>query len=149
MPGVTLDAGGLIALDRNDRRVVVLLARARETGARVTVPATALAQAIRAARRVALFTSAYSLVAISTESATSPILHGSWKRLSHYAAEQDGVVVAWDAVLPDAIYLGVARADHLAVALALDDGKKGGKTGDPSRFPRDALLEAVVRFVTQ
>jgi hypothetical protein len=46
-PGVTLDAGGLIALDRNDRRIVVLLARARETGARVTVPATALAQAIR------------------------------------------------------------------------------------------------------
>ena len=47
MPGVTLDAGDLIALDRDDRRVVVLLARARETGARVTVPASALAQAIR------------------------------------------------------------------------------------------------------
>jgi hypothetical protein len=47
MPGVTLDAGGLIALDRNDRRVVVLLARASETRARVTVPASALAQAIR------------------------------------------------------------------------------------------------------
>jgi predicted nucleic acid-binding protein len=47
MPGVTLDAGGLIALDRNERRVVVLLARARETGARATVPATVLAQAIR------------------------------------------------------------------------------------------------------
>lgn len=47
MPGVTLDAGGLIALDRNDRRVVVLLARAAQTGKRVTVPATALAQAVR------------------------------------------------------------------------------------------------------
>jgi predicted nucleic acid-binding protein len=47
MPGVSLDAGALIALDRNDRRVVVLLARARETGARVTIPATALAQAVR------------------------------------------------------------------------------------------------------
>jgi len=47
MPGVTLDAGGLIALDRDDRRVVVLLARASETGARITVPASALAQAIR------------------------------------------------------------------------------------------------------
>jgi len=47
MPGVTLDAGGLIALDRDDRRVVVLLARARETGAQVIVPASALAQAIR------------------------------------------------------------------------------------------------------
>jgi hypothetical protein len=47
MPGVTMDAGGLIALDRDDRRVVVLLARAIQTGARVTVPASALAQAIR------------------------------------------------------------------------------------------------------
>jgi predicted nucleic acid-binding protein len=47
MAGVTLDASGLIALDCNDRRIIVLLARARETGARVTIPATALAQAIR------------------------------------------------------------------------------------------------------
>ncbi|MEZ4293514.1 MAG: hypothetical protein R3B70_00955 [Polyangiaceae bacterium] len=55
MKGVTLDAGGLIALDRNHRRVVVLLARAAELGARVTVPATALAQAIRQpARQVRL-----------------------------------------------------------------------------------------------
>jgi predicted nucleic acid-binding protein len=51
MPGVTLDAGGLIALDRNDRRVIVLLARARETGARATIPGTALAQAIRRPER--------------------------------------------------------------------------------------------------
>lgn len=55
MPGVTLDAGGLIALDRNDRRVVVLLARATQTRSRVTVPATALAQAIhRPERQVSL-----------------------------------------------------------------------------------------------
>jgi hypothetical protein len=51
MPGVTLDAGGLVALDRDDRRVVVLLARARETAARVTVPASVLAQAIRRPER--------------------------------------------------------------------------------------------------
>ncbi len=53
MSGVTFDAGGLIALDRNDRRVVVLLARAAEIGTRVTVPATALAQAIRQPARQA------------------------------------------------------------------------------------------------
>jgi hypothetical protein len=53
MPGVTLDAGGLIALDRDDRRVVVLLARAHETAAQVTVPAPALAQAIRRPERQA------------------------------------------------------------------------------------------------
>jgi predicted nucleic acid-binding protein len=51
MAGVTLDAGALVALDRDDRRVVVLLARARETGAGVTVPASALAQAIRRPER--------------------------------------------------------------------------------------------------
>ena len=53
MPGVTLDARGLIALDRNDRRVVVLLARAVETNSRVTIPASALAQAIRQPERQA------------------------------------------------------------------------------------------------
>lgn len=51
MPGITLDAGALIALDRNDRRVIVLLARASETSARVTIPTTALAQAIRRPER--------------------------------------------------------------------------------------------------
>jgi predicted nucleic acid-binding protein len=45
--GIVFDAGGLIALDRNDRRVLALLARATERGMRITIPATALAQAIR------------------------------------------------------------------------------------------------------
>jgi hypothetical protein len=47
MNGITFDAGGLIALDRNDRKVIVLLARASELRLRVVVPATALAQVIR------------------------------------------------------------------------------------------------------
>lgn len=51
--GVTFDAGGLIALDRGDRRILVLLARATEVGAQITVPATALAQAIRRPERQA------------------------------------------------------------------------------------------------
>lgn len=44
---MTLDAGGLIALDRDDRGVIALLARAAELGATITIPATALAQAMR------------------------------------------------------------------------------------------------------
>lgn len=51
--GITLDAGALIALDRDDRRVIALLARADERGARVTIPATALAQAVRRPERQA------------------------------------------------------------------------------------------------
>ena len=47
MSGITFDAGGLIALDRNDRRVLTLVACSHERGLRITIPATALAQAIR------------------------------------------------------------------------------------------------------
>lgn len=47
MSGVTLDAGGLIALDRGDRRLLVLAARVRERGEFIVVPASALAQVIR------------------------------------------------------------------------------------------------------
>jgi hypothetical protein len=55
MRGITFDAGGLIALDRRERRVLILVARAKELGMRITIPATALAQAIRnPARQVLL-----------------------------------------------------------------------------------------------
>jgi len=45
--GIAFDAGGLIALERNNRRVFSILATALEEGARIIVPATALAQVIR------------------------------------------------------------------------------------------------------
>jgi predicted nucleic acid-binding protein len=47
LSGITFDAGGLIAIDRGDRRVLALLARVAERGLRTTIPATALAQAMR------------------------------------------------------------------------------------------------------
>jgi hypothetical protein len=51
--GATHDAGALIALERDDRGVLVLLARAAETGDPITVPATALAQVVRLPARQA------------------------------------------------------------------------------------------------
>ena len=47
MNGIVFDAGGLIALERNDRRVFSILDTALEDGDRIIVPATALAQVIR------------------------------------------------------------------------------------------------------
>jgi predicted nucleic acid-binding protein len=49
--GFTFDTGGLIALDRGDRQVIALLARAAELGVRTTIPATALAQVLRVPAR--------------------------------------------------------------------------------------------------
>ena len=47
MTGFTFDAGALIALDRSGRRVLGILARAAELGLKITIPAPALAQAMR------------------------------------------------------------------------------------------------------
>lgn len=53
MPGLTLDAGALIAFERNDRRLVTLLARALEHGERFAVPAGVVGQVWRDGRRQA------------------------------------------------------------------------------------------------
>ena len=53
MRGLTLDAGALIAVDRNDRRVVVFLRRAIERKLDTVVPAGVLGQVWRDGRRQA------------------------------------------------------------------------------------------------
>jgi predicted nucleic acid-binding protein len=47
MGGLTLDAGALIAFDRNERAMVALIHRAVEQSVTICVPATALAQVVR------------------------------------------------------------------------------------------------------
>ena len=53
MSGLTLDAGALIAFERNDRAVVALLARALEIGYSLAVPAGVVGQVWRDGRRQA------------------------------------------------------------------------------------------------
>lgn len=56
MSGIVFDAGGLIALERNNRQVLLILDAALDEGDRIIVPATALAQVIRnPARQVRLW----------------------------------------------------------------------------------------------
>ena len=51
MPGLTLDAGALIAFERNDRRIVAVLARALERDYTLAVPAGVIGQVWRDGRR--------------------------------------------------------------------------------------------------
>jgi len=53
MPGLTLDAGALIAFERNDRRVVALLSRALAHELPLVVPAGVVGQVWRDGRRQA------------------------------------------------------------------------------------------------
>lgn len=117
MSGITLDAGGLIAIDRNDRRILALLARASELGMRITIPATALAQAIRnPARQV---------------------------RLSRLIRQPDTDVVALDAVDATAagILLSRTRTADIADAHVVLCAQRAGQsvvTSDPDDLRRIA-----------
>lgn len=53
MSGLTLDAGALIAFERGDRRVLALVARARERSLPLAVPAGVVGQVWRDGRRQA------------------------------------------------------------------------------------------------
>jgi hypothetical protein len=90
---------------------------------------------------------AYSLVAASTLERTSRPLHTMWKANRLYSIDQDSHIVAEEAVIPGSEYLGVAKGDHWAVALPMSDHPKTKKKVNWNRFPRTALLEAIVRHV--
>jgi hypothetical protein len=53
MAGLTLDAGALIGFERNDRRVIALIARAMHHGLSLAVPAGVVGQVWRDGRRQA------------------------------------------------------------------------------------------------
>ena len=91
---------------------------------------------------------AYSVVGETTIDETSAALRPSWNRLAVYAKEQDGQMIAWEAVLPGAKYLGAARADHWSIALPFEESPQPPKGINRNHFPRDALLEAIVRYVS-
>jgi PIN domain len=51
MAGLTLDAGALIAFEKNERKLVALIARGRELGHSLAVPAGVVGQVWRDGRR--------------------------------------------------------------------------------------------------
>jgi hypothetical protein len=65
--GVTLDAGALIAFERNDRRVVTAIARALETRLSIAIPAGVVGQVWRDGRRQVMLARLLGSSAIDVE----------------------------------------------------------------------------------
>ncbi len=92
----------------------------------------------------------YSLAAYSNEANTSKMLLQTWKLLSAFATQNDSQLTREGADIPGSIFLGSALADHFAVALPFETSNESIRTGaDKNHYPRTALLEAMVRFVTR
>jgi hypothetical protein len=78
-------------------------------------------------------------------------LQQAWQLLSVIVSRHDSQLAWEDAQIPGGKYLGAALADHLAVALPFDESTDNAVRGmaDQGRYPRAALLEAIVRYVNQ
>jgi len=92
----------------------------------------------------------YSIIAQSNRDSTSKTLLESWIMLGSYGSGEDGQLLKEDAVLPESRYLGAAVADHFAIALPFEaSAQKELSAGmDKNHYPRAALLEAIVRYVS-
>ncbi len=93
----------------------------------------------------------YSISAVSDRATTSKMLQESWQLLSVFDKREDGQLVQGDTLLPGATFLGTAKADHLAVAMPFEfsaDSKVLSMV-DRNHYPRTALLEALIRFISQ
>ena len=92
----------------------------------------------------------YSLIAKADQDTTSKALLQTWRALAVYGSAEDGQLLKEDAIVPGAKYLGAALADHFAVALPFDKSTDSViRSGmDKAVYPRAALLESLIRFVT-
>ncbi len=96
----------------------------------------------------------FSLVAMAEQRDVSRALAGYYRELALVDPHNDGQVLPEDAVLPNSLLLGYARADHWAVAQPFS--RAGGPLGwlprrlaDRNAYPRELLLEAIARAVEE
>jgi hypothetical protein len=94
----------------------------------------------------------FSVAAVATSDNISTILRANWRQLQAFSLDEDSQVIADDAVVPGGTFLGIARADHWAIALPFDETtdpvkrRRALRWVDKNSYPRTALLEAIVRF---
>ena len=90
----------------------------------------------------------YSIAAFPTRKHLARGLEISWQMLASTDPRNDGQVLIGDALIPGSTLLGYANADHWDIAIAVER-QMPVFSGRPSnrQFPRDALFEAMLRYV--
>jgi len=93
----------------------------------------------------------YSLVTFPRPERISSVLVPSYTKLSRVDARNDSQVLFYDQVIPDSVLVGYVNADHWALTLpiARSHAALGATFVNHNDFPREALLEAVLRFVEE
>lgn len=91
----------------------------------------------------------YSLAAVAEKGNISKSLEKTAMVMAAYDRDNDGQLTRGDATVPGSKVLGVVRSDHFALALPFDKSPDAmiRQSMDKTRFPRAALLEALIRQV--
>ncbi|WP_254790056.1 hypothetical protein [Variovorax sp. OV329] len=93
----------------------------------------------------------YSLVTLPQPERISLILRPSWSKLARIDARNDSQVIFYDQVIPGSALMGYLNADHWAIAVPLNRSRPviSETLVTQNAFPREALVEAILRFVEE
>jgi len=93
----------------------------------------------------------YSVVTYPHPDRISSVLGGMYRKLSKVDARNDSQVIYYDQVIPGSTLVGFINADHwaLAVPIARSHSFIGSTFVDKNDFPREAMVEAILRFVDE
>lgn len=93
----------------------------------------------------------YSFVTLPQPERISSILRGSNKKLSMVDGRNDSQLIFYDQIIPGSSLGGYLNADHWAIAVPI--GREHNTIGSlfvtENAYPREALMEAVLRFVEE
>ena len=127
LPGVACRAGaqGGLASLRRDSRVDWLATRRLPAGIRY-----------------------YSLVSFAAREQISALLRPSYDELAQIDPRNDGQLLFYDQIIPYSTLLGYLNADHWAIGLSLARDRPAlTALVDRNAFPRELVLEAIVKYV--
>lgn len=93
----------------------------------------------------------YSIVTFPQPEHISSILKPSYNKLSRIDSRNDSQVIFYDQVVPGSTLLAYVNADHwaLAVPVARTHPTIGALVVTQNAYPREALVEAILRFVEE
>lgn len=93
----------------------------------------------------------YSVVTLPTPDHVSRVLGSSYRKLGRIDWRNDSQVIYSDQIVPGSTLLGFLNADHWAVATPVNRSHTAIASSLVTRnaYPREALLEAILRFVEE
>lgn len=93
----------------------------------------------------------FSLVSFPRPERISSVLKSSYRKLSRVDPRNDSQVIFYDQVIPGSDLIAYVNADHWALVVPIARSKKaiGSIFVTQNAYPREALLEAVLRFVEE